>query len=131
MELLKLKRIAYWAVKDVFMVLIAAIVGGSTLFFWNNIYLSLFSGFVVGYLYIGYQVSFHGRGKGEKVLFMFNILAIAIMAISGILGFIFGQIAIGVIAVVTLIFLLLLQGLYEIGKVIEARESYLKNLETE
>ncbi len=124
-----LKRIAYWVMKDMFMILVAATFGGGSLYLWNNIYLSLFLAFVAGYLYIGYQVSFHGKGRGEQILFFCNIIAIGVMAISGILGFVFGQIAIGIIAVFILIFLLLLQGLYEFGKAIEARESYLRSME--
>lgn len=126
-----LKRIAYWAMKDLFTILITIIVGGGSFYFWSNVYLSLFLGFVVGYLYIGYQVSFHGKGRGERILFFCNIIAIGVMAISGILGFVFGQIAIGIIAVFILIFLLLLQGLYEFGKEIEARESYLRSMEAD
>lgn len=126
-----LGRIAYWAMKDVFMILIAAIIGGGSLYLWNNLYLSLFLGFVAGYLYIGYQVSFHGKGKGERILFFCNIIAIAIMAISGILGFVFGQVIIGIIAIPILMILLLLQGLYEFGKAIESRESYLRSMEAD
>lgn len=90
---------------------------------------SILCAFLGSFFYLGYQMSFNAGAKGENFIFKLVRIVMAALLISAIVGFIIGQIAFSVVAIVATLYLLVLSGIKDAGEYLIKKDSYLAELE--
>lgn len=90
---------------------------------------SILCAFLSSFFYLGYEMSFNAGAKGENFIFKLVRIVMVALLISAIVGFVIGQIAFSVVAIVSALYLLILSGIKDAGEYLLEKESYLAELE--